>query len=174
MACGSCWFRHGEVQNDLHKNGSNTIKGMSELNVLDSRIAKMQATIEKRITELASYVDTRFAQIEAMIQESVMDEVAELSTRIDVLADTVIKNEQGELAKPDNGHAHDGIFEFNVKQAEDMKLEIESKLDEKLETFMKESVKCAFEAAFTSFAETMGERVVVIERGLEKLSKGVG
>ena len=55
-----------------------------------------------------------------------------------------------------------------------MKLEIESKMDEKLEIFMKESVKCAFEAAFASFSQTVGERVVVIERELEKLSKGIG
>ncbi len=43
-------------------------------------------------------------------------------------------------------------------------------MDEKLEIFIKESVKCAFEAAFTSFSQTVGERGVVIESELEQLT----
>ena len=111
-----------------------------------------------------------------MIQEKVIDEVAEFSTIIVILADTVIKNDQDkeEFTKKDDEHAHDVFSGHHEKQAEDIKLEIESKMDEKLETFMKESVKYAFEAAFTSFSQTVGERVVVIERELKKLSKGIG
>ena len=152
-----------------------TTKNANEYKSLDDQIIKVQGMMEKRITELSNYVEKRLAQLEKMMQETAIDEVAELSNRIGTIADAMIENElENEKCPKKDECVVNAVTELNMERAEDIKLDIENKMDEKLDKFMQDKVKGAFEAAFTSFSEVMGERVMLIEGELAKLSKANG
>ena len=170
LACGSCWFRHCDVKKEVNVLGNEnaTRKNVNDSKFIDDRLGKAQAMMEKRITELSNYVEKRLAQLEEMMQETLIDEVAELSTRVNTLADSMIENEMK------TGRSLDAVAEANVKLAGDIEAEIERKIDEKLDKFLQDNVKASFEAAFTSFAEVMGERVMTIESELAQVRQGHG
>ena len=155
LACGSCWFVHDDdalpiVSQHNVKVSNMPMKFTQPQESLQDKLRVID-DFEKKFVDLSKSIDHRLAAFEL---------------KLDAMADEIFKNEADVQEMQEEKAV--------ISKPEELRQNIDERIDEKLEIFLKESVKCAFEAAFASFSQTVGEKVVVIERELEKLSKGIG
>ena len=65
----------------------------SSIKKLERQFEKFQEVNEKKFTDLSAYLDRRLALLESTVTNYIDNETAELSCRVDALADAVIKIE---------------------------------------------------------------------------------
>ena len=83
LACGSCWFQH-EAPKKQGKNiqlpEESDYKNTNTVQAFETQMAKVQATVEKKMEELSNYVDRRLACLEARVGD-ILEEASELSIK---------------------------------------------------------------------------------------------
>ena len=167
QACHGCWFVHeGDEMPTSSKSEEKPAETLQKL--------KSTESFHEKVIDTATKFENKLADL----SKSIDHRLAVMHDKLEAMADAIIENEfdTKELqvnAHKEDVHTHDVVSDFHEKQSENMKLEIESKIDEKLKIFMKESVKCAFENAMAAFAEHVGARIEKIEGKLDIIEASI-